>query len=296
MVRLRVLSALVGIPLVVVLIFVGKLPFTFAVLVVAFTGLWELSEGAKKCGIHIVKEVAFPCIGIAILGSHWARMGALPLLSLLASVWWLGIFGSMLFHILRTNEASSEAKGERVISIAATVFAIAYLSLFAFLILLRDLEVSVSEKTYPVGRDLVLLAVVSVWVTDSVAFFFGRAFGRKPLAPHISPGKTLEGSVAGTIAGFVVAWIFAWVLISFGSEMTSQVWLSLVRPIPFALLALALGTLGQVGDLGKSVLKRSLGVKDFGAIIPGHGGVLDRFDSLLATTPLVYLYACWALR
>ncbi len=297
MVGLRVLSAAVGIPVAVVLIFIGNLPFVLAVLALASVGLWELARSLKRQGMNIVKEVAVPCVSIAILGSHWAHSSHLTLLSLVAAIWWVGIFGSMLFHILnRSDDADSETKGIRTTSIALTVFAIAYLSLFAFLVLLRNFELSVSEQTYQVGRDLVFLTIIAVWVTDSVAFFFGRKFGKEPLAPQVSPGKTLEGSVAGTVAGFVAAWIFAWALISFGSEATSQVWLSLVRPIPFALLALALGTVGQIGDLGKSVLKRSLGIKDFGAIIPGHGGVLDRFDSLLATAPIVYLYACWILK
>jgi phosphatidate cytidylyltransferase len=293
MLGLRVLSALIGIPIALLLIFTGGLPFTVAVAMLALIGLWELTQKFEGRGTHIVKEVAFSCVGAAVLGSYWVRHEYW--LHLLVAIWWVGIFGSMFFHIIKTSGSGLESSGEWASSVASTVFAIAYLSLFALLVLLRDFKVSVSERPYPVGRDLILLTIASVWVTDSVAFFLGRTFGKEPLAPQISPGKTLEGSVAGTIGGFVTAWLFAWALISFGSEVTSQVWLNLARPVPFTLLALALGTLGQIGDLGKSVLKRSLGVKDFGSIIPGHGGVLDRFDSLLATTPIVYLYARWIL-
>jgi phosphatidate cytidylyltransferase len=146
----------------------------------------------------------------------------------------------MVFHIVKASDSSSESRGERATSVASTVFAIAYLSLFTLLVLLRDFEVSVSERPYPVGRDLILLTIASVWVTDSMAFFLGRAFGKELLAPQVSPGKTLEGSVAGTLGGFIAAWLFAWALISFGSEVTSQVWLNLARPVPFTLLALGL--------------------------------------------------------
>ncbi|MFA0746406.1 phosphatidate cytidylyltransferase [Fervidibacter sp.] len=293
MLGLRVLSALVGIPIALLLVFFGGLPFAIAVAALALIGLWELTQKFEGRGIRIVKEVAFPCVGAAVLGTHWVRHEYW--LHLLVAIWWAGIFGSMVFHIVKASDSSSESRGERATSVASTVFAIAYLSLFALLVLLRDFEVSVSERPYPVGRDLILLTITSVWVTDSMAFFLGRAFGKELLAPQVSPGKTLEGSVAGTLGGFIAAWLFAWALISFGSEVTSQVWLNLARPVPFTLLALALGTLGQIGDLGKSVLKRSLGVKDFGSLIPGHGGVLDRFDSLLATAPIVYLYARWLL-
>jgi phosphatidate cytidylyltransferase len=293
MLGLRVLSALVGIPIALLLVFVGGLPFAIAVAALALIGLWELTQKFEGRGIRIVKEVAFPCVGAAVLGTHWTRHEYW--LHLLVAIWWAGIFGSMVFHIVKASDSSSESRGERATSVASTVFAIAYLSLFALLVLLRDFEVSVSERPYTVGRDLILLTIASVWVTDSMAFFLGRAFGKELLAPQVSPRKTLEGSVAGTLGGFIAAWLFAWALISFGSEVTSQVWLNLARPVPFTLLALALGTLGQIGDLGKSVLKRSLGVKDFGSLIPGHGGVLDRFDSLLATAPIVYLYARWLL-
>lgn len=295
MLGLRVLSALVGIPLTMALVFVGGLPFALAVSALALIGLWELIQCLESRGLKIVKEVAFPCVGSAVLGSYWLISKHLCPFGLVAAIWWLGIFGSMLFHIVQSVSANSEIQEKHFASIASTVFAVAYMSLFVFFVLLRNLEVRVSEQTYPVGRDLIFLTLVSVWITDSVAFFFGRAFGKKPLALRVSPSKTLEGSIAGTVAGFVAAWVFAWASVSFGSEQISQVWLSLVRPIPFTLLALTLGTVGQIGDLGKSVLKRSLGIKDFGSIIPGHGGVLDRFDSLLATVPVVYLYACLVL-
>lgn len=295
MLTLRILSAVVGIPLAALFVFLGGLPFTIVVLTLALVGLWELTKEAEERNLHIVKEIASPCVVVAVFGSHWAQSNPLLLVSLIVTVWWVGIFGSMIFHIAK-SELNPETEGERAKSISATVFAVFYLSLFASLVLLREIKVSVSDRIYPVGRDLVFLTIIGVWVTDSVAFFFGRTFGKQPLAPQVSPGKTLEGSVAGTLSGFVSAWLFAWALISFGPETTSKVWSNLARPIPFTLLALSLGTLGQVGDLGKSVIKRSLGIKDFGSIIPGHGGVLDRFDSLLATVPIVYLYACWLLK
>ncbi|MCS7263917.1 MAG: phosphatidate cytidylyltransferase [Armatimonadetes bacterium] len=297
MLKFRVLSAAFGIPLASVLIFVGGLPFNLAVLVLAFLGLRELSQKFHECGLKVVKSIVTICLFANVFSTMLAKLNPNLLLSLLMATWWFAIFGSMLFHILTHPKGSEpEQRGERAISIAATVFAVAYLSLFAVIVALREFEVSISDRVYPIGRDLVFLTIICVWVTDSFAFFFGRSFGKKPLAPKISPGKTLEGSVAGAVAGFVSAWIFAWALISFSGNLASQVWLNLARPLPFAFLALALGTIGQIGDLGKSVLKRSLGIKDFGTIIPGHGGVLDRFDSLLATAPIVYLYAFWVLK
>ncbi|MCS7192550.1 MAG: phosphatidate cytidylyltransferase [Armatimonadetes bacterium] len=296
MLKLRLVSAAFGLPLAAVLIFVGGLPFFFAILALALVGLREIEQKFRERSLKVVNPIAFLCLFAVIIASQLARLSQTLALTLIMSSWWFAIFGSMLFHILsHQTESQLEQRGERASSIAATVFSVAYLSLFAVIVALREFEVSISDRVYPVGRDLVFLAVISVWVADSFAFFFGRFFGKRPLALQISPGKTLEGSVAGAIAGFVTSWLFAWALISFGGDLTSQVWLNLVRPLPFTFLALALGTIGQIGDLGKSVLKRSLGIKDFGTIILGHGGVLDRFDSLLATVPIVYLYACWIL-
>jgi len=297
MVRARVLSALAGIPLVALVVWVGGLPFTLAVLALALLGLWELMRAMRRMGKEVAKEVAIAGVIAVVLSAHQWHDQPLTLMGAWAFLWWATVLGSMGAFVFRSARAPATLPlGDRLFGVAATVFCIGYLSLFAFLVLLRHFFVSVTDCLYPVGRDLVFLVLASVWMTDSVAFFFGQKFGKRPLAPQVSPGKTLEGSLAGMLAGFVTAWLFAWLLVSLGkSESVRQVWLSLARPVPFALLALALGTVGQLGDLGKSVLKRDLGIKDFGALVPGHGGVLDRFDSLLATAPLAFLYARWVL-
>ena len=124
----------------------------------------------------------------------------------------------------------------------------------------------------------VLLAIMAVaWVSDSMAYFAGRAFGRHKLAPFISPGKTWEGAFGG-LAGVT---IFAIICFEFGWKMTS--FMSLAQII---LLWLVLGVAGIIGDLLESLMKRSAGVKDSGRVLPGHGGVLDRVDALLPILPL----------
>lgn len=123
------------------------------------------------------------------------------------------------------------------------------------------------------------LAMVPVWVGDTAAFFFGKAFGRRKLAPTLSPKKTVEGAIAN--AGFCV--MAAWL-----------VGLAIGIPAPAALLAGAvMGTLGQVGDLFESWIKRTSGRKDSGSLLPGHGGLLDRMDSILFTAPVVALIVHW---
>lgn len=134
---------------------------------------------------------------------------------------------------------------------------------------------AVQGAPLPCGVRLVLLGCVSVWACDSVAYFVGTRWGRRQLAPLLSPRKSWEGAGAGVVAGGVAAAVVA-------------PWLGMP---PWLTLALggAAACAGQVGDLFESALKRELGVKDFGTLLPGHGGVMDRLDSLLFALPVIYL-------
>jgi phosphatidate cytidylyltransferase len=131
----------------------------------------------------------------------------------------------------------------------------------------------------PAGASLVLFLVGVTWVGETVAYVVGSTVGRRRLAPVISPRKTVEGAAAQLIASVAAGVLLA-------------AWLLPGCPVPWALGAGGLlGVVGQVGDLAESVIKRSVSLKDTGALIPGHGGVLDRIDSLLFNAPLLYVYA-----
>lgn len=129
------------------------------------------------------------------------------------------------------------------------------------------------------GPWLLLFALVVTWVADSVAYFVGRAIGKHPLAPHLSPKKTWEGSIGSFLGSLLVAVVFTR-------------WLNV--PLPHLLAMAALGNVaGQAGDLLESAYKRSAGIKDSGTLLPGHGGVLDRIDALILAIPVVWYY--WVL-
>src|SRR5207237_7126291 len=124
-----------------------------------------------------------------------------------------------------------------------------------------------------------------VWATDSFAYFAGRAFGRHKLAAAVSPGKTVEGALGGLAAALIVGAAGGQLLFVAHSGLS---------PVAFGLLVGGIaGVLGQVGDLFDSALKREIGIKDFGGILPGHGGVLDRFDSMLFVAPAVAILMQW---
>jgi phosphatidate cytidylyltransferase len=151
-------------------------------------------------------------------------------------------------------------------------------ALFSSYVLLRSLPGRLTVAPFPEadrGAWIFLLVVVCVWATDTFAYFVGRAIGRRKLAPTLSPGKTIEGSLGGLLGALAVGTAFA-------------LWLRLPPSHGLVIGAIA-GIAGQIGDLFESALKRELGIKDFGGILPGHGGILDRFDSLLFVAPLAYL-------
>ena len=130
----------------------------------------------------------------------------------------------------------------------------------------------------PYGAYMVIATLVTIWICDSAAYYVGRAMGRNRMAPRISPKKTWEGGVGGAVFAVATMIGFKFWLLDF---------LSLGDAI---VLGLIVGILGQVGDLAESHFKRDGGVKDSSQLIPGHGGVFDRFDSLMFVAPLVYLY------
>ena len=129
----------------------------------------------------------------------------------------------------------------------------------------------------------VFFVLFVTWVSDTTAFFAGRRLGRRKLAPGISPGKTWEGTVGGICGGIAVSLLF---FTATPFQLPLTYWQAI-------LLSALVSVLGQTGDLVESLIKRNLGVKDSGRLMPGHGGILDRIDSLLFAGLVVYYYAVW---
>ncbi len=163
------------------------------------------------------------------------------------------------------------------------VFGLGYIGmLFGSFVAVRALSGSVTVSGLGVqerGAWLMLHVAVCVWATDTFAYLVGKAIGKHKLAPSLSPGKTREGSLGGLLGAIVAG-------------MTFSAWIHQPLILGIALGVLA-GTIGQIGDLFESALKRERGIKDFGSLLPGHGGVLDRFDSLLFVTPFAYWVVGW---
>ena len=136
----------------------------------------------------------------------------------------------------------------------------------------------------PGGKYLYYICFLGAWITDIFAYFCGRAFGKHKLIPDVSPKKTVEGSVGGTVFCILVMVIFGFVVEKLVSEISANL-------LIFAVAGVLIAVVSQIGDLSMSVIKRKYGVKDYGFIFPGHGGVLDRFDSVIAVSALLMVFS-----
>lgn len=253
MLRTRVITALVGIPAILMCAWLGKLPFLFFVLIIVLAGLYEFHTLVVKGGCKTPVVLLF--LGGLIFPI--AFYGYPELLGVFVFGYLLSCYGYFLYkHATFTP-----------VDLALTILAVIYVAWgFSHILLLRLLEQ---------GFWLVLYVFLIVWSTDSGAYFAGISLGKHKLAPGISPNKTWEGFVGGLVASMAAALL-----------LTSLVSLELSRTL--VLIAPIVSVSGQFGDLFESSIKRFARTKDSGNLIPGHGGVLDRFDSMLWATPLTY--------
>ena len=282
MVVQRISTAAVGIPILYLLIKKGP-PWGFFALASVCAGL-----AAKEACALLRGPGRSPLDGLAIAG---AVATGLPFL-LAGSPAWTGflppsasalllplILILVLAAILLAAVRARDTLREVVEASMGTVFAILFVGLpLGFLTGLRAMD---DEE---MGRDLLLLLLVTIWIGDTFAMVAGSWLGRHRLAPRISPGKSVEGAVAG-VAGSV------------GASLLAHVWwFQRLEAAHAVAIGLLLGIVGILGDLAESVLKRAAGTKDSSAILPGHGGMLDRVDSLLFAGPALYYYYLAVLR
>jgi len=193
----------------------------------------------------------------------------------LGAVGLTAVMGGLILAALVWNIAFRQVKGADT---STTVFGAVYAGFtLSHLVLIRALDS---------GAELVLIALAGVWAMDVLAYLVGSAIGTHPLAPHISPKKSWEGFFAGAL-GTVAVWVVGWYLIAptMPEAQTQALWSS---PLWFALIGCVAAVAAVLGDLAESRLKREVGVKDSGKLLPGHGGFLDRFDSMIVVSVVVY--------
>ncbi len=260
----RIIVSLIAIPLILAACFYGKIPFLIFVLGIGLISFWEFSELTKNKNANVNIILGFLAVATIIINSYYLFTNTTIIL--IVSVVLL-----LLTELFRNKESA-------IINVGTTLLGIIYLGLLASSILLIREFFNKSEILYSEGGYLIISIMVSIWVCDSAAFFIGSAIGKHKLFPRVSPNKSWEGAVAGfvfAIAGMVISKFFILNYLS---------WQDII------VFGIIVGTIGQLGDLVESLIKRDAKVKDSSSIIPGHGGIFDRFDSLLLTAPVVYLY------
>jgi len=267
MLKQRVITGLWGIPLLIAAVWFAQ-PLPWFTILVAIWGLLAVFEFYKLvAGAKVPPLIYFGLIWtlLFIISPHFSNAFIIPLLLTSAVVF------SLLWLLVRPQKEGA------FIGWAWTIAGILYVGwLMSHLVALRGLDD---------GRNWVFLALLANFGSDTAAYFTGRALGRHHLAPSISPGKTWEGTIAGILGAIIISLLF-----------TIPSPLSL--PLGYGqaiVLGLLVSIFGQLGDLVESLLKRNMGVKDSGRLLPGHGGALDRIDSVVFASVVVYYYVIWAI-
>lgn len=258
----RILSAAVLLPAFLLLVQFGTaLHFFLLVVLAILVGLYEFYGMAKAGGWHPLTSLGMGC-GLVLSGIEFIGVPAPWLVSTVA-----GVIVLLLIGLLVGGTDQKEAVSRGAITLFGILYVVGLLSVPA---LLRDMVL---------GRTYILYLVLVTWAGDTGAFYVGSTMGKRLLCPSVSPRKTVEGSVGGLACSVLASGLAKfW----FWEELGA---------VESVVMGCGLGIMGQVGDLCESMLKRGFGVKDTGALIPGHGGLLDRVDSLLFAGPVLYVAA-----
>jgi len=260
----RITVSLIAIPLIIAACIYGGVPFLIFVLGIALISFWEFCKLVQNKKAYPNFVLGFITIALVITNFYFNYIDFFILVICVSVL-------ILVVELFRNKESA-------ILNVGTTFFGIFYFGLFSSSILLIREFFSNSEMLYTEGGYLIISIMVSIWICDSAAFFLGTAFGKHKLFPRVSPNKSWEGA----IAGFVFA-----IITMIAARATMIDLLTITDSI---IIGIIVGIIGQVGDLVESLIKRDAGVKDSSAIIPGHGGIFDRFDSLLLAAPAVYIY------
>ncbi len=275
---IRIVTGLLGAAFYTFLVFTGNgLPFALLVALFSVVGASELFLAVRSRKGGSPNETLGWIACIAFQYTAWTHNGVrfapyLPALLILL------VIISLILEMIKRRP-------QPILNIGTTLLGAVYVGwLCSYLTLLHGIKLDPRQHSLLIppiagttpGEWIVLFVTVCTFLSDTGALFLGRAFGRHKMAPGISPSKTWEGSFGGLLCSVFGGGLFGW-------------WLHL--PLGHTLvLAFLCAAAGQVGDLCESALKRDLGIKDFGSVMPGHGGILDRMDSMLFSAPLAYYY------
>jgi phosphatidate cytidylyltransferase len=293
----RVAFAVIAVPVGVAIVVYGGAPLAALLAIVSALGAWELFRLARSAGLAPLDDAGVVLAGLLPLLVHARYLRLYDPDSALGP---LSLASLVLLLLMAAAIWVRGATGKPLGAVAVTALGVAYtggMLSFGYAIRYHDyafapasLVVAGRTMSVPSGALLLLLPMFITWASDTGAYAVGKAIGKHKLAPAVSPGKTIEGAVGALVASVVVGWAYAHWILRPAAHLDFR-W----APAGAILFSLVVSVSGQVGDLAESLFKREVGVKDSSRIIPGHGGILDRFDSLLFALPFSFVLFSWLL-
>ncbi len=257
----RLISSIIALPILLFVVIMGGVYIQVAAMLLSLMGLYEFYHAFRQAGYQPSAKLGYTYT-IILYGLGFIEAGP---------IFYIAIVFMFLYNVLIYNVLS---KHEAILDMALTFLGFFYVAFSFFHI---SLIASVDTNFF------IWYIFILAWGSDTFAYFSGRFFGRHKLIEHVSPKKTIEGSIGGLIGSTVLSVLFAYV---YNPDFMS-----------FAILLGLVGSvLAQSGDLIASKIKRYCGIKDFGKIMPGHGGVLDRFDSIILTGPFIYYFIFYYMK
>ena len=293
----RIATAVVLIPIVLLLVLSAPIPVLAVVAAaVALITVHEFLKLVSNYGVQPFLKPTYIFVAAFFLLLALDRGNDKPLLSTAILIYTVGFAAAIAPFIFLTIGMRRDYLAGAYAAASASVFAFAYIALpLGFLVQLRE---------QPSGAFLVIYLLLVVWAGDIFAYFVGRSLGQHLMAPRISPKKTWEGAAASIIASVAAGTLFFHYSLPISSFFlrlhliqAREGIFALQKPAvwPTLVLSAVLNVAAQLGDLVESLLKRGAGVKDSGALLPGHGGMLDRIDALLFAAPVLWYYAAWRI-
>jgi phosphatidate cytidylyltransferase len=274
----RVLFALVGAPLTIALIYFGGWILATALGIIAALGAWELYRMTAAAGNEPLDTAGIVIAATVPLMVHATYLGVFRVTVTVAVMIFLALAAGVIWARGTTRKP--------LVSLALTATGIIYPALVTYMYPIRYHDYAVGPLA---GTVLLMLPITLTWATDTGAYFVGRAIGRHKLIPSVSPAKTVEGAIGGVLMAIIVAWLYVLFVLKPFAQLS-------MLPVGLTVFAILIAIVAQIGDLAESLFKRDAGVKDSSRLLPGHGGILDRFDSLLFVLPVAYVLLGYFLK
>lgn len=273
--KTRIISGIIGFIFLTAVVWCGQFVLGIAIFVISLIAMYEFYRSVENAGFKPVKGIGYlSCLPILLMGFDGQIRIIEKYIDPFKSI---NYFSMGLFLVILVLFAFIIFLNKRynIIDISITAFGALYVSfLFSFIVLTRNLEG---------GFFFMWLIFIGAWATDTFAYFSGVLFGKRKLLPSVSPKKTVEGSIGGILGCISITVLYGVFLVN--NNYVSGMYLK-----DFIAIGIMNAIISQIGDLAASSIKRHVNVKDYGNLIPGHGGILDRFDSILFIAPVVYFY------